>query len=379
MSLVLDEHRGYLADRVRLDAFRRAIRQSVRPGDVVLDLASGTGILGLLACEAGAARVYAVEATGLIDAARAVAAANGVADRVSFLQAHSRDVTLPEPVDVIVCDQIGHFGFEAGLVENGADARVRFLKPGGRFVPASVELCVAPIEDAGLRAQVDFWRERPAGFDFSPVRTWALNHRYPAMVAATALLGPAAPIAVIDMSSATPGPLAGRADLRVERAGLLHGIAGWFTATLAAGVTMTNAPQAPARLDRSHVFLPIESVTAVEPGDVIRASVHARPAEVLMAWTVEVIRDGRPVARARQSTIHGLFLTRADVQRTDPRLTPTLSPRGRARLSVLELCDGQRTLADIEHAILTRHADVFATLSDAAAFVGDVVATSVTR
>ena len=46
MSLVLDEHRAYLADTSRLDAFDAALRALVRPGDVVLDLASGTGILG---------------------------------------------------------------------------------------------------------------------------------------------------------------------------------------------------------------------------------------------------------------------------------------------------------------------------------------------
>ena len=80
MSLVLDEHRQYLSDAVRIDAFRRAIAEVVAPGSVVLDLASGTGILGLLACEAGARRVYAIEATGMTEIARAVASANGLHD-----------------------------------------------------------------------------------------------------------------------------------------------------------------------------------------------------------------------------------------------------------------------------------------------------------
>ena len=377
---VLDEHRGYVADRVRLQAFAAAIRQSVRPGDVVLDLASGTGILGLLACEAGASRVYAVEATSIIDIARTLAAANGVAGRITFLQAFSRHVTLPEPVDVIVCDQIGHFGFEAGLVEDGGDARERFLKPGGRFVPESVELFVAPVDDAGLRSLVDFWSaEQPSGFDFAPVRTWAVNHRYPATTTEQALLGAAAGIARIDMRTAVAGPLSGRAELVIERAGTLHGITGWFTATLVPGVTVSNAPTAAARLDRSHVFLPIDAAVTVEPGDVVRVGVHAIPAEMLIAWTVEVVRHGISIARARQSTIHGLLITRADVQRTDPRHTPTLSPGGRARLSVLELCDGQRTLADIERAVLTRYPDLFASLSEAAVFVGHVIAGSASR
>ena len=57
MSLLIDEHRQFLQDRARIDAFTRAIADVVRPGMVVADLGSGTSILGLLACRAGASRV----------------------------------------------------------------------------------------------------------------------------------------------------------------------------------------------------------------------------------------------------------------------------------------------------------------------------------
>ena len=49
MSRDLDEHRQYLADAPRVEAFRLAIAEVVRPGDVVVDLAAGSGVLGLLA------------------------------------------------------------------------------------------------------------------------------------------------------------------------------------------------------------------------------------------------------------------------------------------------------------------------------------------
>jgi ABC-type multidrug transport system fused ATPase/permease subunit len=86
----LEEHRGYLADAVRLAAFREAICRQTRPGDVVLDLGTGTGILGMLACQAGATRVYAVDRGPILDAARQAARANGFAydDRTIL-----RDVT----------------------------------------------------------------------------------------------------------------------------------------------------------------------------------------------------------------------------------------------------------------------------------------------
>src|SRR6478672_4716496 len=106
MSRVIDEHRRYLRDRARVGAFDRAIREVVRSGDVVVDLASGTGILGLLACRAGARRVYAIESTPIARLASEIAAANGWSDRITAVRGIAAQVTIPEPADVIVSDQI---------------------------------------------------------------------------------------------------------------------------------------------------------------------------------------------------------------------------------------------------------------------------------
>src|SRR5687768_2705158 len=137
MSLVVDAHREYLSDPIRVQAYERAIAATVRRGDVVVDLGAGTGILGLLACRAGASRVYAIEADGMIEVARALARANGFADRIMFLMQHSSEVTLPEQVDVVAGDLIGRMGFEAGVFEAYAHAR-RWLKPGARVIPSEI-------------------------------------------------------------------------------------------------------------------------------------------------------------------------------------------------------------------------------------------------
>ena len=179
MSLIVDEHRQYLADDARVSAFRRAIEEVVQPGDVVLDLGAGTGIMGLMACRAGARRVYSIDAGGMIELARKICRANGFEDRVTFINELSTNVELPEKVDVVVADQIGRFGFEAGVVQYFNDARERFLKPGGVMIPNRIELSIAPVECSERWEHIEFWNDHPAGFDFSPARALASNTGYP--------------------------------------------------------------------------------------------------------------------------------------------------------------------------------------------------------
>ena len=70
MSRALNEHYGYLVDRVKRERYQAAIDRLVRPGQVVMDLGCGSGVLGLMALRAGAAEVFFVEEHGLIEVAR---------------------------------------------------------------------------------------------------------------------------------------------------------------------------------------------------------------------------------------------------------------------------------------------------------------------
>ena len=58
---------------------------------------------------------------------------------------------------------------------------------------------------------------------------------------------------------------------------------------------------------------------------------------------------------------------------SDPEFVPVLTPRGCGRLTILQLCDGTRTLNDIEGEVFARHPNLFTSRGEAAAFVAEVV------
>jgi SAM-dependent methyltransferase len=376
VSLVVDEHREYLADEARISAYRRALAETVKPGDVVLDLGAGTGVLGLLACRSGAARVYSVDEGSIIGLARDLCAANGFEDRMVFVKGLSTRIDIPEKVDVVVADQIGRFGFEAGVFDYFLDARARLLKPGGITVPSRIDLCVAPIESPELAAKVDFWSGEPAGFDFRPAREIAANTGYPSTLRPDQLLSDPATLASLESGAVEQGPWTFEAAVTATRPGTLHGIGGWFVAQLSESVSMSNGPLADPRINRRNVLFPVDSPVPIERGDTIGIRMRILPSQLIVAWTVEVCGSGGSgavKARFTHSTLRGMLLAREDLERTRPGFVPTLSPWGEARLSILGLCDGKMSVSDIEREVFHRHPALFRSASEAAAFVAEVI------
>jgi SAM-dependent methyltransferase len=379
VSLILDEHRHYLADHARTAAYRRALEEAVQPGAVVLDLGCGTGLLGLLACRAGAGKVYSIDNGGVIELARKLAEANGYADRVTFIKGMSTRVDLPERVDVVVADQIG-FGGEFGLFDYFDDARERLLKPGGIMIPARVEMHIVPVECAWMYEQIDFWNNERAGFDVRPAHSSAVNALYRLKLDPEQLLSAPAMGASVCMCIRTPATLNLQASFVVTRAGTLHGIAGWFGAQLSPSAYISNSPLAENPIDRNQVFFPLDRPVEVDEGDQIEITMHILNADHVVTWSVEVLsaeQCGRPQRASKgkfaHSTWKGMLVAREDLHKTRPDFVPTLKPRAAAWQTALELCDGQRSVAEIERELYRRHPDLFRSPAEAAVLVAEAV------
>jgi SAM-dependent methyltransferase len=135
----------------RILALRLAMSSSVGPESVVLDAGCGSlAVLAIMAARLGARRVVAADIGGL-DTARALAAENGVAGRIEFLQCDLAE--LP--------DALGAFDVVLGMVYNNeprqdlaqqqlmAGIASRFAHDGTAFIPGTVRYTVAGYDSAG--------------------------------------------------------------------------------------------------------------------------------------------------------------------------------------------------------------------------------------
>ncbi|WP_017595617.1 50S ribosomal protein L11 methyltransferase [Nocardiopsis potens] len=274
-------HQFILNDTIRKPAFVQAVRELVRPDDVVLDLGTGSGILAIAAAQSGARKVYAVEPAGMVHLAEKLAVHNGVADRIEFLQEWSHSLRLPEKATLLTTDIVGNEAMDMLIWETVDDARRRLLTPDARLLPGRLDglatLVDVPDEAVAAQrideAQLDRWR-RWYGIDFAPFRDAQQGrsssfYERPETVGTWTALSGADPLYEVDLSE-PPRRLSERRTLTATRAGRANGVVVHFRASLSPSVDFTSSPWTggPESHWYSCVWLLPEAVP-VRPGDQI--------------------------------------------------------------------------------------------------------------
>ncbi|CDY33443.1 BnaC01g32820D [Brassica napus] len=115
---------------------------------VVVDVGCGTGILSIFCAQAGAKRVYAVDASDIAVHAEEVLKANGLSDK---------DVEIEEEADVIVSEWMGYmllYEVISLFYIHNILSRDRWLKPGGLILPSHATLYMAPISHPGRYSHI---------------------------------------------------------------------------------------------------------------------------------------------------------------------------------------------------------------------------------
>jgi type I protein arginine methyltransferase len=366
-----------IADRVRMEAYVEALRQAVKPGSVLLDIGTGTGILALLACQFGARRVYAVEPSNAIQIAREIASANGYAGRVEFIQDISTRVTLPEQAHVIVSDMHGVLPLFEQNVPSLIDARRRHLAPGGTMIPRQENLWIAVVEAPELyRRHTTPWDENAYSLDMRAALQRTTNTWEKGRVAPEQLLVEPKSWATLDYGALESPNVSAQVTWAASRAGIGHGLIIWFDSIVANGVSFSNAPGA-SELIFGSAFFPLSEPITVIAGDTLSVFIQANLVgeDYLWRWDTRVLEEGNSnkiKADFKQSTFFGVPLSSARLHKRASNHVPALNEAGLIERFVLSLMDGENSLEQIAKRVAAQFPDCFVNDNGSLAYVGDV-------
>ena len=302
---IIDYHASMLLDEARTGTYFNAIQEYVEPGDVVLDLGCGTGIMSYFACMAGAERVYAIEHGPILELAKVICEKNGFQDRVTFINGWSYEVDLPEKVDLIICETIGSLGFEEGILTWLADARRRFLASSGRVIPQTLELLLVPVEYPEYSDYSDLWKDAFYSLDLSPFKELITNSLLGAKFDPEHLL--ADPISFYHANLREDQSTGIHCDgsFQITREGTCSGLGGWFNAQLAPGIFLTNSPSSDTR-SWYQVFFPFSDLVGLAPGDKVVVNLKVSNDARRWRWEVSIQnREGAQIAHFVNDTFAG--------------------------------------------------------------------------
>lgn len=276
-----------LVDEVRTTGFLRAIAQQVRPGDVVVDIGAGTGVLSLFAVLAGARKVYAIEQGPMAEIAGEVVKRNDLGDRIEIINEWSLEATLPERADVLVTETIGNIGLEEGILAWVTDARRRLLKPGARIVPSAISMMVSATESPRDFAEIARLRRPLYRFDFTPLADLASHTMLWTDFSPVSLVTQPATVVDLDLGTTEQVDIEGAVTLRARRDAVVHGLGCWFVAEIAPGISISNEPPTKAP-SWSQGFLPLPEPVSVSKGDRLLVEIRSNGDGARWGWSLGV-------------------------------------------------------------------------------------------
>lgn len=370
----LDQYGLMIGDKLRFPPYAEAIARAVRTGDTVLDLGSGPGVFAMLACKAGARRVFAIDLNGVVDFGRQLAAANGFSERIEFLRGDSRQIHLPEQVNVVVSDLRGSLPFFAQAINSLEDARTRFLADRGTLIPGKDTVCVALMEAREYYESLTGPWTKKSNLDLSASLPIVLNGIYRQHFKPRQILSEPRTWCTLNYQAGAGPRGSGAARLAATKNCTAHGLGLWFETQLVEGIGFSTIP-ADAQSIYGHGFLPwLEPVELTEEDDV-RVELSADPVGTDYVWRWETrihFADGRPEKHFQQSTFYGGTFSPSSLHKRAADFIPVLSEGGQAERWMLQAIDGKTPLQEIAAGAASRFPHVFLRVEDAFTKAGEL-------
>uniref|UniRef100_A0A667XU89 Protein arginine N-methyltransferase 9 n=1 Tax=Myripristis murdjan TaxID=586833 RepID=A0A667XU89_9TELE len=314
-----------LNDHGRNRKYQQAIQKAVQRGcNTVLDIGTGTGILGMCAKKAGAAEVFACELSKtMYDLACEVVAANGMDGSIKILHKKSLEMEVPKDiphrVSLVVTETVDAGLFGEGIIESLIHAWHHLLLPPqfkepsstGRVIPAGATVFGMAVECLEIRRHHRFvggLSMAAAGQLHSPVscssepddsmepytteRLSRLPGGYKPLTE---------PFRALDIDFNNVQELEGltsrevqRICLPVNQEGELDALAVWFQLHLDEDNSLSTGPQEDTCWEQAIYPVQIPNGFLLRPQDKLIIEVSCRDA-YLRLCSVAVVRDGHEI------------------------------------------------------------------------------------
>lgn len=366
----LFDHGAMVGDRLRMNAYLRALEQAVTPNCCVVDIGAGCGIFSLMAAKLGARRVYAIEPDDIIGLAHRLARDNGVADRITLIQADAREVILDEPADVIVSDIGGHLPWHGVHLPVINHARNHLLADGGVMIPALDRIFAAVVSAENVPRRA-VWHRSPQGIDLSVAAEPAADELRAHRFDPGKLMSDVVTVATLDYHAALETDINRQLEFDINRNGTACGVALWFDRELGEGIGIENGPGAATlqntRRIYSHLLYAWPKDVDLVIGDSVRLSLTAtlRGEDYDWAWDSLV----RKIAGGTMQGIRFRQRCGTPPLNVANTLSANLSEEGKALRLCLSLMDSGATNDDIADAMMREFSHRFPSRGAALAHV----------
>ncbi|KAL5015248.1 hypothetical protein ScPMuIL_009518 [Solemya velum] len=282
-------HEEMLSDTIRTNAYRHAILKNYENvhGKIVADIGAGTGILSIFCVQAGAKKVYAIEASDMVEQTRRIVDENRMSDRIDVVQNKVEDVVFPEELDVIVSEWMGYNLFYESMLQSLIHTREKWLKKGGLMMPSAASLYLAPFTDEDYPDRLELWSDM---YSLYKVSMEAMKPYAQKCIASRVIIRSISPESVqahahkvccLDMKEVQRADIEkvqNKFEFRCFGHSEIHGFTTWFTVDFPGGTSLTTSPYSEGT-HWAQTLLYIDQPLDVEQDTLIRGtiSISANP------------------------------------------------------------------------------------------------------
>lgn len=364
-----------LTDEVRMKAFIEALKQTITPESIVLEIGTGLGSFAIIAAKLGAKKIYAIEPNVLINLAKENAVANSVADKIEFIEKMSTDIDLPEKADILICDLRGGLPiFESGIATI-IDARKRLLKENAVMMPRRDKIFL------GVSETEKFYKENITDYDrdFFDVKMPSARRLLTSTMLNVreqkeTILTEEKLIATLDYQTIETLDVVANIEVTFEKDGTAHGLRLWFESQIGNEIFTNNSPDNPPMVYASS-FFPLEKPVEVKSGEKAKVEISAlyEKGDYNWIWNTQILSEnGEIKADFKQSYMNGLIVSPTILLKRSEYFQPKRSTDAEIDLFILNKMDGEELLGDIADEVLVKFSEKFASFEDAINRVGDL-------